>query len=50
MYFNASDKEIVIDEIITDETEEHFDALNSEMNSVFAMASSLPPVKDYTFV
>ena len=43
LYLNAGDKEIVIDDILIDETEEYFDSLNSVLNGGSAVVASVPP-------
>ncbi len=43
LYLNAGDKEIVIDDILIDETEEYFDSLNSALNGGSAVVASVPP-------
>lgn len=45
LYLNAGDKEIVIDDILIDETEEYFDSLNSVLNGGSAVVASVPPEK-----
>jgi hypothetical protein len=43
LYLNGGDKEIVIDDILIDETEEYFDSLDSELNSGSFVVASVPP-------
>ena len=43
LYLNAGDKEIVIDDILIDETEEYFESLNSALNGGSAVVVSVPP-------